>query len=271
MNKKLLIGMVHLLALPGTPKYKDLNNVITKAKAEAELLEKLGFDAIIIENMHDVPYLNRKVGEEIVAAFTAISITLKQTIKIPIGIQILAGANTAAIAVAKAANLDFIRGEGFVFSHVADEGLMNSDAGKLLRYRKMIDAKNIKIYTDIKKKHSAHSITADVSIAETAKAAEFFLSDGIIITGSSTGLPADISELKEVRKSSKLPIFIGSGITPNNLADYYDYADGFIVGSYIKEDGYWENDISVDRCSKLVKRFKALYNLKKYPEELIGI
>ena len=160
--------------------------------------------------------------------------------------------------MAKAANLDFIRGEGFVFSHVADEGLMNSDAGKLLRYRKMIDAENIKIYTDIKKKHSAHAITADVSIAETAKSAEFFLSDGVIITGSSTGLPADITELKEVRKNSKLPIFIGSGITPENLANYYDYADGFIVGSYIKEDGYWENDISIDRCNKLIKRLNLL-------------
>lgn len=258
MNKKLLIGMVHLLALPGTPKYDNFEKVIEKAKKEARLFEELGFDAIIIENMHDVPYLNREVGEEIIAAFTAISILLKQTVKIPIGIQILAGANIAAIAVAKTANLDFIRAEGFVFSHVADEGFMNSDAGKLLRYRKMIDAENIKIYTDIKKKHSAHSITADISIAETAKAAEFFLSDGVIITGSSTGLPANIQELKAVRENSDLPIFIGSGITPINLKDYYNYADGFIVGSYIKKDGYWENEISIERCHKLIKKIGTL-------------
>lgn len=49
--------------------------------------------------------------------------------------------------------MDFIRAEGFVFSHVADEGFMNSDAGELLRYRKMIDAENVAIFTDIKKKH----------------------------------------------------------------------------------------------------------------------
>ena len=49
--------------------------------------------------------------------------------------------------------LDYIRAEGFVFSHVADEGLMNACAGPLLRYRKQIGADNIQIFTDIKKKH----------------------------------------------------------------------------------------------------------------------
>ena len=43
---------------------------------------------------------------------------------------------------------------------------------------------------------SAHTITSDVSIAETAKAAEYFLSDGVIVTGSSTNVPADTDELK---------------------------------------------------------------------------
>lgn len=49
--------------------------------------------------------------------------------------------------------LDFIRAEGFVFSHVADEGIINACAGDLLRYRKQIGAENIQIFADIKKKH----------------------------------------------------------------------------------------------------------------------
>jgi hypothetical protein len=73
--------------------------------------------------------------------------------KIPCGIQILSGANKAAMAVAKAAGLDFIRAEGFVFSHIGDEGMIDSDAGELLRYRRHISAENILIFTDIKKKH----------------------------------------------------------------------------------------------------------------------
>ena len=62
----------------------------------------------------------------------------------------LAGANKGALAVALAAELDFIRAEGFVFGHVADEGWMDAQAGELLRYRNNIGANHIKIFTDIK-------------------------------------------------------------------------------------------------------------------------
>lgn len=108
----------------------------------------------MIENMHDTPYLNQDVGPEITAAMTAVCSEVKRTVpNIPCGIQILAGANKEALAVAKACGLDFIRAEGFVFSHVADEGIMNSCAGELLRYRKSISADNVLVFTDIKKKH----------------------------------------------------------------------------------------------------------------------
>ena len=64
--------------------------------------------------------------------------------------------------------------------------------------RRQIDAQNIAILCDIKKKHSAHSITSDVDICETAKAAEFFKADGVILTGSSTGSEANPEELENL-------------------------------------------------------------------------
>ena len=104
--------------------------------------------------MHDIPYLNRQVGPEIVASMSVVCNEVKKEANnLPCGIQILAGANKEALAVAKAAGLQFIRAEGFVFSHIADEGTMNSDAGELLRYRKQIEAGDILVFTDIKKKH----------------------------------------------------------------------------------------------------------------------
>lgn len=65
----------------------------------------------------------------------------------------LACGNKEALAIANACNLDFVRTEGFVFSHIADEGFTNAMAGELLRYRRNIDAENVLIFTDIKKKH----------------------------------------------------------------------------------------------------------------------
>ena len=104
--------------------------------------------------MHDIPYLNKNVGPEIVAGMTVVCSEVRREVaKMPCGIQILAGCNEQAIAVAKVCGLDFIRAEGFVFSHIADEGTMNADAGHLLRYRKQINAENVMVLTDIKKKH----------------------------------------------------------------------------------------------------------------------
>src|SRR6185503_11879785 len=139
-----------------------------------------GVDGVIIENMHDVPYLRVEVGPEIVAAMTAIATEVKRECgdvesarRLPVGIQILAGANIEAMAVAHAASLDFIRAEGFAYAHVADEGIIEASAAKLLRYRKMIGAERVQVWTDVKKKHSAHAITADVSLGETAETVEF--------------------------------------------------------------------------------------------------
>lgn len=244
--------MIHVEALPGTPKNsKSLTEIISIALREVKIFDAKGVDGIILENMHDLPYLNRKVGPEITAAMSVIAAEIRHFTNLPLGIQILAGANNESLAVAKAANLDFIRAEGFVFSHVADEGFMDGCAGELLRFRKALDCENIAVFTDVKKKHSSHSITADLSVAETVSAAEFSLSDGIILTGKSTSLPARTEDLKQARSSTKLPILIGSGITADNIEHYWKFADGFIVGSYFKDDGFWYNNVSRKRVEKL--------------------
>lgn len=257
-SKKSIFGMVHVRALPGTPKQQgSLQQTIAKAVAEAVLLQESGVDGIILENMHDIPYLNRVVGPEIVAGMTAVAIAVRRQCSLPIGIQILAGANEAALAVAQAADLQFIRAEGFVFSHVADEGWMDACAGPLLRYRKQIGATEIAIWTDIKKKHSAHAVTADVDLKSTVEAAEFFGSDGIIITGSSTGKAAAKTDLEAIANST-LPVIIGSGITERNLAEYWSLADGFIIGSSLKEHGYWGNELDPSRLTRMSRVVQGL-------------
>jgi uncharacterized protein len=259
-GKKPIIGMIHVKAMPGTPKSRnDLTEVIEHAKNEAEIYKGAGIDAVMIENMHDLPYLKNNVGPEITSAMTAVAIEVKKILgNIPLGIQILAGANKEALAVAKAANLQFIRAEGFVFGHVADEGYIDSCAAELLRYRKKIGAEEIMIFTDIKKKHSAHAITFDVNISETAHAAEFFMSDGVIVTGTSTGKEADAKEIKYVKKNVKIPVLVGSGVTLNNLKKYLSISDGLIIGSYFKKDGFWENELEFEKIKKFMNEANKL-------------
>lgn len=261
--RKPVIGMVHVPALPGTPGNRlTVNSIIKQCVNEAEILENNGLDGLMIENMHDIPYLNRKAGPEIVGMMTVIGKEIRRSTKLPCGIQILAGANKEALAAALSANLDFIRAEGFVFAHHADEGYMDSDAGELLRYRKQINAEKILIFTDIKKKHSSHAITSDISIKDTAIAAGFFLSDGLIITGKTTGSSTEPDDLIKVKESVKLPVLVGSGITKSNISDYFPLADGFIVGSWLKKDGLWTNDPDPERIRKLMNRVEQLRNEK---------
>jgi membrane complex biogenesis BtpA family protein len=259
-QKKLLIGMIHVPALPGTPFNKlKPKEIVSKCIEEAGLYYKSGVDSIMIENMHDAPYLKRNVGPEITSLMSIIGYEMRKIYQDkPIGVQILAGANKEALSVAYNSGLDYIRAEGFVYAHVADEGIFESDAGDLLRYRKLIGADSVRVYTDIKKKHSAHSITSDISISDIAKNADFFGSDGVIITGSSTGAEADVEELISVRKVTQMPILVGSGITKINLNKYYTHADGFIVGTYFKKDNNWKNDLDEVKILEFVEGFKKL-------------
>lgn len=173
--------------------------------------------------------------------------------------QILACGGKEGLAIAKSCQLDFIRNEGFVFAHIGDEGYIESNAGELLRYRKLIDAENVLIFNDIKKKHSSHAITGDVSLEETAEAAKFFLTDGIILTGKSTGDTTDIQDLRKIyQKNLGLPILIGSGVTKENLKDYFGSSDALIIGSHFKENGHWKNELSQERVENFMELVKEL-------------
>jgi len=252
---KSLLGMVHVRALPGTPGSSEpVDAIVERAVGEATLLVEGGFDGVIVENMHDVPYLRREVGPEIIAAMTRITRAVVEAVgDRPVGVQILAGANRAALAAAHASGAGFIRAEGFVFASVADEGLLDdADAGPLLRYRRAIGAESVAILADVKKKHSSHAITADVDIAETARAAAFFGADGVIVTGVATGRPTDLDDLRRVAAAVECPVLVGSGVTPESIPALSEHADGLIVGSWCKRDGLWSNELDRERVRAIV-------------------
>lgn len=252
---KARIGMVHLHALPGTPgSKKSPNQIIDIALDEATKLVEYGFDAVLIENMHDTPYLLREVGPEIVSIMTVATKTIVDAVDVPVGIQILAGANKAAIAVAHATGAHFIRAEGFAFASVADEGIMDvADAGPLLRERRRIEAEDIAILADIQKKHSSHALTADLTIGDHARGADFMGADGVVVTGNHTGHAVDLAHLREVRGATELPLLVGSGVTPDNIKDIFEFADAVIVGSSIKQGGNWANQLDATRCKELIQ------------------
>jgi len=256
---KPVVGVIHVGALPGAPASKlSVGELTELAVSEADALREGGVDGLMIENMHDVPYLRGSVGPEIVAALAVIARAVKLEANLPTGVQVLAGANTEAVSVAHAASLDFIRAEGFAFAHVADEGFIESSAARLLRFRRQIGAERVGVWADVKKKHSSHAITSDVSLGETCAAVEFMRADAVIVTGGVTGEPPRMEDVREAKSHCRLPVILGSGVTAENVSRFYDSADAFIVGSYFKERGLWSNTVERARVRSLMEAIGKL-------------
>lgn len=253
-EQKTIVGMIHVRALPGSPRGRlSVDAIVEHAVHEARLLVEAGVDALMIENMHDVPYLSGQVGPEVVACMTAVGRAVRDAVDLPLGVQILAGAARETMAAALACGAGFIRVENYAYAHVADEGLMvEANAGPLLRYRRQIGAEQIAVWADVKKKHASHSITADTSLAEAAKATEFCGADAVIVTGVATGAPATPEDVATVRDAVRCPVLVGSGVTPENLPLLWPHAHGFIVGSWFKHDGLWSNEIDSQRVGRLM-------------------
>lgn len=253
--QRALLGVIHVRALPGTPKSRsELAEIRRVAVEEASLYRRAGFHGLVLENMHDRPYLKGGVGPEIVAAMTAVGVAVREAVELPLGIQVLAGANREALAVALACGGSFIRTEGFVFAHVADEGWIDAGAGELLRYRRAIGAESIRVFADVKKKHSSHAVTGDVGLVETARAAEFFLADGVVVTGAETGTATDAAEVAAVAEAVGVPVLVGSGVDADNVSRYAA-ADALIVGSSVKADGHWAGRLDPARAAALAEAF----------------
>ena len=225
----------------------------SRAVAEAKLLADCGFDGVILENMHDRPYLHGRQQPQITAAMTRVAVEVAGAIDLPLGIQVLSGGEQEALAIAQAAEAQFIRCENFVYAHIADEGLLaEAAAGPLLRYRKAIGAESVRIMCDIKKKHASHAITGDISIEDCAHTAEYFGADGVIVTGSFTGSPTDPTDVERVKGAVRVPVWVGSGVEPAQLGRLFERADALIVGSWIKHEGVWSNGPDPQRCNELV-------------------
>ncbi|XP_043287186.1 uncharacterized protein F13E9.13, mitochondrial [Venturia canescens] len=257
-----IVGMIHVGGLPGTPRFNgNCKKLIDAAVRDAEIYRDAGLDGILVENMHDVPYVRGKdLGPETTAMMSRICSEVRKNVPASVvcGVQVLAGGNTQAIAIAQAADFQFIRAEGFVFGHVADEGFTDACAGELLRYRRKIGADDVLVFADIKKKHSSHAITADVSLSETAKAAEFFLADGVILTGIATGKPADEVELDALLNNVQGPVIIGSGVDKENLVKYVR-AHAVIIGSHFKIDGKWENSVDPNVVNNFMSHLSLIH------------
>jgi membrane complex biogenesis BtpA family protein len=251
--------MIAVLPLPGSPRYDGNDDrILAQALSDLHHYKEAGVDALVLENSHDLPYIKPPLPAEAIRLLQKIANAVRKRFDGPIGLQMLEAANEAALEIACKADLDFMRVEGFVFAHVGGAGLIEGCAGKLLRLRKKLGCEHIKVFGDVKKKHCSHALTGDLDILDEVKQAEFFLVDGVIVTGARTAEPPSVAELRRVKKHAHVPVLIGSGITRKNLQTYLPLADGFIVGSTFREGGRFLGMLERKRLDGFMEAFRSL-------------
>ncbi|WP_048058420.1 BtpA/SgcQ family protein [Pyrococcus yayanosii] len=249
-SKKPLIGMVHLEPLPGSYRYGgDLETVLENALKDARTLEEAGFDALIVENFGDAPYPS-KAEPPTVAAMAVIARAIAEEVSIPVGVNVLRNDAVAAYSIAYAARADFIRVN--VLSGVAftDQGIIEGVAWELARLRKLLPSK-IAVFADVHVKHAVHFGDFASALLDTVERGG---ADAIIVTGRRTGEPVDVGRLRLAKRISPVPVLVGSGVTPDNLGKLWRHADGFIVGTWIKEGGR----VRAEKARRLLEATKRL-------------
>ncbi len=255
------IGVVHLPALPGAPRWRGggMSPVRDRALADAAAYAGAGFDALIVENHGDIPFLKPDaMGHETAACMAILTERVIAETGLPVGVNVLANDAHGALAVAAAAGARFIRVNQWCNAYVANEGLIEGPAATALRYRRTLGADDVAVFADSHVKHGSHAITADRSVAELTRDLEWSGADAVIATGQRTGDAARPEELTEVRGATALPVLVGSGVTPANAGAMLAIADGVIVASALKEGGVWWNPVSAARCRDFMAALAAL-------------
>jgi membrane complex biogenesis BtpA family protein len=253
---KLLIGVVHLRPLPGSPRWgRRLSEVIKLAIADAVAYERGGAHAVFIENFGDVPFTKTNVAPETIAAMTAAGCAVRAAVKLPIGFNVLRNDACAALALCAACGGGFMRVNVHTGAMLTDQGLIEGDAYHTLRYRDRI-CPDAEIFADVHVKHAVP--LGDWSIEDSAHdTVERGLADALIVSGVGTGQAADIADVERVRTACpKAKLLLGSGVTLANVRDYLRLADGVIVGSSLKRDGKLANPVDAKRVAALVKAMR---------------
>jgi uncharacterized protein len=256
---KFLGAMIAVLPLPGAPRYGgDDERIVTQALSDLRHYLEAGVDAIVLENSHDLPYVKPPLPARAIEVMKRVATEARSMFAGPIGVQMLEAANETALEIAHTADLDFLRAEGYVFAHVGGAGLIEGCAGRLLRRRKELGCEHVKVFGDVKKKHCSHALTGDLDILDEVKQAEFFLVDGVVVTGARTTEPPKVAELRPIRKHAHVPVLVGSGMTPENIRSYFPLANGFIVGSTFRQEGRFLGKLEPKRLEQFVRVFRGL-------------
>jgi membrane complex biogenesis BtpA family protein len=256
-TKHPIIGMVHLPPLPGAPGWSgDFSKLETFALQDTQALVLGGVDGIIFENFGDAPFTRHQVGSLTVSSMTRVILHCLNNIEVPFGVNVLRNDWRSALSIAAVTGGAFIRANILSGAYLTEQGVIEGEGYSCMRFRYDLAStfgRMIAIFADAHSKHAQPLLeqTLDNAIKDLTERTGV---DAVIITGSRSGAPTKLSEVKLASKiAGKSLVIVGSGVNPKNLQDFLPYCQGFIVGSYFKKNGKIDAPVDIERVKGLIK------------------
>jgi membrane complex biogenesis BtpA family protein len=257
----MLVGVVHLPALPGSPRSTlTAPECAREAANDARILAEAGYDAIIVENFGDTPFFATKVPAVTVAAMTACALAVRAAAPgVALGINVLRNDGDAALSIAVCTQASFVRINVLTGARVTDQGLVQGEAATTLRLRRALLAESIGIWADVDVKHSAPLGAARPLVQEVEDLTKRGMADVVLVTGEGTGKGVDLAKLGAVKRASVKPVLVASGATLSSLGELAASCDGVVVGSALREGGIPGGSIDAGLAVRFARAFRDAF------------
>lgn len=257
----MLVGVIHLPALPGSPRSKlSAIECAGAAAADAATLAEAGFDSIIVENFGDAPFFTARVPPITIAAMTACALAVRAAAPDPqMGINVLRNDGESAIAIAHATGAAFVRINVHTGARVTDQGIIQGDAASTLRLRSALGA-DVAIWADVDVKHSAPLGPPRPIAQEVEDTTKRALASAVLVTGDGTGKSVDVEKLAAVKKAAAgVPVLVASGATIETLPYLRAHCDGIIVGSALRQGGIPGGAVNADLARAFADAYRRAF------------
>jgi membrane complex biogenesis BtpA family protein len=260
-----LVGVVHLLPLPGTdgaPARADdaMRAALERAVADARALATGGFDAIIVENFGDAPFHKDDVPKATVAALARACAEVRRAVDLPLGVNVLRNDALAAVAIAAACGFDFVRVNVHAGAMVTDQGVIEGRAAATLAERRRLGAESVALWADVLVKH-AEPLAGQRAALLPQLAEDTFRrghADALIVSGAGTGKSASLDDVAAVKRAvPEAKVVVGSGVTLETARATLEIAHAAIVGTWTKQDGRVDRPVDVERVRALVSAARS--------------
>lgn len=255
--KKPVLGMLHLPPLPGSPNYGgSMNSVIEHALRDADTLARHGVSAMIVENLGDYPYYPFTIEPETVAAMTRVALEVRRHYSQPLGINVLRNSWKSALAIAALTEASFVRLNILTDTMITDQGMINGEAHLAMRYRHMLGAENVLVFSDIYSKHAGPLVERNIATV-VHEMVDRGMADGIIVGGSESAVAPPLEKINQVREAAQdTPIILGSGIGLKTIG-VLEHADGCVFGYGTKPSGNMNDPVDDETVRLFMEKVRA--------------